>query len=523
MSVEKVADYGFTPPSGRVHNDWFADRVVDYLQSKSPETPPRFLWTTFLTMVSAPLSARTHLSANAQNVVPLTLYSHCLGASTLSRKTTAQSLVRGFFDDCVDAFRRDSSQLLAAVQEIDVALRASYRRLESLERKSGRVDIDEYRVERGQIDDAIAGLEVDRKDLLNTIGNSPCERSLMANVLFGSNVTAEGLNLRMAQRSGGASIMFVDELQNMYSASQGEGYRSGLIGFLTDVYSGRTVESVRVGDDGVRREDSERVPHSLAFCGTGILGDVVDNMPQSLFETGWGPRILFALDEENRQSDPASFGWVTNVGEGAHGEDGFVEYASERISVMLGMMQHEFRGTVTCATEFWPVNTPATMTVTESARNVWVETMRAWAREAARESPFQRAVQAVIDRMGNHIMRVAAILSLFEQQMSVSSSAVRKAFNLAVEFWLPDVLKMIDYVFVPDLTRMVDDFSSNPPTETRLYQVLEAKNLSPRSVEEYRQYILRRGVKFRTEGTIVDNDLVEAILRDQIAEPSDSE
>lgn len=523
MSVQKVTDYGFAPPSGCVRNDWFADRVIGYLQSKSSETPPRFLWTTFLTMVSAPLSARTHLSANAQSMVPLTLYSHCLGVSTLSRKTTAQSLVRSFFDDCVGAFRWDSSQLLASVQEIDVALRVSYRRLESLERRSGRVDIDEYRVERGQIDDAIAGLEADRKDLLNSIDNSPCERSLMANVLFGSNVTAEGLNLRMAQRPGGASIMFVDELQNMYSASQGEGYRSGLIGFLTDVYSGRTVESVRVGGDGVRRADSERVPHSLAFCGTGILGDVVDNMSQSLFETGWGPRILFALDEEDRQSDPSSFGWVTDNDRSAHGGDGFVEYASERISTMLGMMQREFRGTVTCATEFWPVNTPATMTVTESARNVWVETMRAWAREAARESPFQRAVQAVIDRMGNHIMRVAAILSLFEQQMSVSSSAVRKAFSLAADFWLPDALKMVDYVFVPDLTRMVDDFSSNPPTETRLYRVLEAKNLSPRSVEEYRQYILRRGVKFRTEGAIVDNDLVEAILRDQIAEPSYSE
>lgn len=523
MSVQRVEDYGFVPPLGRVQNDWFADRVIDYLQSKSPETPPRFLWTTFLTMVSAPLSSRTHLSASAQGMVPLTLYSHCLGASTLSRKTTAQSLVRSFFDDCVGAFRWDSSAPLAAVREIDVALRASYRRLESLERKSGRVDIDEYRVERGQIDDVIAGLDADRKDLLNSIGNSPCERSLMANVLFGSNVTAEGLNLRMAQRPGGASIMFVDELQNMYSASQGEGYRSGLIGFLTDVYSGKTVESVRVGDDGVRRADSERVPHSLAFCGTGILGDVVDNMSQSLFETGWGPRVLFALDEEDRQSDPSSFGWVTNNDQNIHGGDGFVEYASERISVMLGMMQHEFRGTVTCATEFWPVNTPATMTITEAARNVWVEMMRVWAKEAARESPFRRAVQAVVDRMGNHIMRVAAILSLFEQQVSVSSSAVRKAFGLAADFWLPDALKMIDYVFVPDLTRMVDDFSSNPPTETRLYQVLEAKNLSPRSVEEYRQYILRRGVKFRTEGAIVDNDLVEAILRDQIAEPSYSE
>lgn len=523
MSVQKVEDYEFALSSWRVRNDWFADRVIDYLQSKSPETPPKFLWTTFLTMVSAPLSARTHLSASAQGIVPLTLYSHCLGASTLSRKTTAQSLVRSFFDDCVGAFRWDSSQLLVSVQEIDVALRASYRRLESLDRKSGRVDIDEYRVERGQIDDAIAGLEADRKDLLNTIGNSTCGRSLMANVLFGSNVTAEGLNLRMAQRPGGASIVFVDELQNMYSASQGEGYRSGLIGFLTDVYSGRTVESVRVGDDGARRADSERVPHSLAFCGTGILGDVVDSMSQALFETGWGPRILFALDEEDRESDPSSFGWVTDTVRNAHGGDGFIEYASERISTMLGMMQREFRGTVTCATEFWPVNTPATMPVTESARNVWVETMRAWAREAARESPFRRAVQAVIDRMGNHIMRVAALLSLFEQQMSVSSSAVRKAFSLASDFWLPDALKMVDYVFVPDLTRMVDDFSSNPPTETRLYQVLEAKNLSPRSVEEYRQYILRRGVKFRTEGAIVDNDLVEAILRDQIAEPSYSE
>lgn len=523
MSVEKIGDYEFAPLEGGVHSDWFADRIVDYLQSRSPETPSRFLWTTFLTMVSAPLSARTHLSASAQSMVPLTLYSHCLGASTLSRKTTAQSLVRSFFDDCVEAFHWDSSGPLAAVQEVDSALRMLHRRLESLEKRSGRVDIDEYRTERDDISNRITEFEADRKDLLNTIDNSPCERSLMANVLFGSNVTAEGLNLRMAQRPGGASIMFVDELQNMYSASQGEGYRSGLIGFLTDVYSGKTVESVRVGDDGVRRADSESVPHSLAFCGTGILGDVVDNMSQSLFETGWGPRILFALDEEDRESDPSSFGWVTSNDGNAHGGDGFVECASERISTILGMMQHEFRGTVTCVTEFWPVNTPMTMTVTESARNVWVETMRTWSREAARVSPFQRAVQAVIDRMGNHIMRVAAILSLFEQQMSVSSSAVRKAFNLAAEFWLPDALKMIDYVFVPDLTRMVDDFSSNPPTETRLYQVLEAKNLSPRSVEEYRQYILRRGVKFRTEGAIVDNGLVEAILRDQIAEPSYSE
>lgn len=523
MSVQKVEDYGFAPPSGRVCNDWFTDRVIDYLQSKSPETPPRFLWTTFLTMVSAPLSARTHLCASAQGTVPLTLYSHCLGASTLSRKTTAQSLVRGFFDDCVDVFRWDSSQCLVAVQECDSALHMLHRRLESLERKGGRIDIDEYRTERDDINNRIAEFEADRKDLLNSIGNSPCERSLMANVLFGSNVTAEGLNLRMAQRPGGASIMFVDELQNMYSASQGEGYRSGLIGFLTDVYSGRTVESVRVGDDGVNRADSERVPHSLAFCGTGILGDVTDSMSQSLFETGWGPRILFALDEEDRESDPSSFGWLTNVSENAHSSGGFVEYASQRISAILGMMQREFRGTVTCATEFWPVNTPAPMTVTEAARNLWVETMRAWAGEAARESPFRRAVQAVVDRMGNHIMRVAAILSLFEQQMSVSSSAVRKAFSLAADFWLPDALKMIDYVFVPDLTRMVDDFSNDPPTETRLYRVLEAKNLSPRSVEEYRQYILRRGVKFRTEGEIVDSDLVEAILRDQIAEPSYSE
>jgi len=307
LSVERIADYEFTFSDGGVRYDWFADRIIDYLQSKSPETPPRFLWTTFLTMVSAPLSARTHLSASAQSVVPLTLYSHCLGASTLSRKTTAQSLVRSFFDDCVGAFRRDSSKSLAAVQEVDSALRMLYRRLESLERKSGRVDIDEYRTERDDISSRIAELEADRKDLLNTVGNSLCERSLMANVLFGSNVTAEGLNLRMAQRPGGASIMFVDELQNMYSASQGEGYRSGLIGFLTDVYSGRTVESVRVGDDGVRRADSERVPHSLAFCGTGILGDVVDNMSQSLFETGWGPRVFFFFGGGGRRAGSFSF------------------------------------------------------------------------------------------------------------------------------------------------------------------------------------------------------------------------
>ena len=233
MSVERIADYEFASPDGGVHYDWFVDRIIDYLQSRSPETPLRFLWTTFLTMVSAPLSARTHLSANAQNMVPLTLYSHCLGASTLSRKTTAQSLVRSFFEDCVGAFWMDSSRSLAAVQELDSALRMLYRRLESLEKRSGRVDIDEYRTERDDINNSIAGFEADRKDLLNTIDNSPCERSLMANVLFGSNVTAEGLNLRMAQRPGGASIMFVDELQNMYSASQGEGYRSGLIGFLT--------------------------------------------------------------------------------------------------------------------------------------------------------------------------------------------------------------------------------------------------------------------------------------------------
>lgn len=43
MSVQKVEDYEFTLPSRRVRNDWFADRVIDYLQSKSPETPPRFV------------------------------------------------------------------------------------------------------------------------------------------------------------------------------------------------------------------------------------------------------------------------------------------------------------------------------------------------------------------------------------------------------------------------------------------------------------------------------------------------
>jgi len=46
-----------------------------------------------------------------------------------------------------------------AVQEIDVALRASYRRLEALERRSGRVDIDEYRTERDDINNRITEFE----------------------------------------------------------------------------------------------------------------------------------------------------------------------------------------------------------------------------------------------------------------------------------------------------------------------------------------------------------------------------
>ena len=48
MSVEKVADYEFAAPERGVHYDWFADRVIDYLQSRSPETPPRFFVDDFL-------------------------------------------------------------------------------------------------------------------------------------------------------------------------------------------------------------------------------------------------------------------------------------------------------------------------------------------------------------------------------------------------------------------------------------------------------------------------------------------
>jgi hypothetical protein len=117
---------------------------------------------------------------------------------------------------------------------------------------------------------------------------------------IGSDVTQQGLNKALAERANQSSLLHADEVQDVFREVFNQGYLTGLVGYWTQLYSGKSRGTLRSTGD---KQQIKAVPVNFMMYLTGIINHVTDELTVKHFESGFLTRFLYVLVEP-RPYDP---------------------------------------------------------------------------------------------------------------------------------------------------------------------------------------------------------------------------
>jgi histone H3/H4 len=118
---------------------------------------------------------------------------------------------------------------------------------------------------------------------------------------IGSDATKQGLNKLLADRPHQSSLLHADEVQDVFMEVFSAGYLTGLVGYWTQLYSGKSSGVVRSTGDKL---NTKAVPVNFMMYMTGIVTHVAEALTVKHFESGFLTRFLYCLVEP-RPYDPA--------------------------------------------------------------------------------------------------------------------------------------------------------------------------------------------------------------------------
>lgn len=117
---------------------------------------------------------------------------------------------------------------------------------------------------------------------------------------IGSDVTQQGLNKLLGERANQSSLLHADEVQDVFREVFTQGYLTGLIGYWTQLYSGKSRGQVRSTGD---KQVIKATPVNFMMYMTGIITHVAEILTVKHFESGFLTRFLYVLVEP-RPYDP---------------------------------------------------------------------------------------------------------------------------------------------------------------------------------------------------------------------------
>lgn len=242
---------------------------------------------------------------------------------------------------------------------------------------------------------------------------------------IGSDVTQQGLNKLLADRANQSSLLHADEVQDVFKEVFSQGYLTGLIGYWTQLYSGKSRGTVRSTGEKL---SIKAVPVNFLMYLTGIITHVTDELSIKHFESGFLTRFIYVLVEP-RPYDPSADllkqSPATNVN--------YVD------SVRNGLITH-----IAEVRNYWGMRGTRDKTHPIRFTDEALERLNAFSIQIKRlimSSPRFETLKGPIERLVITVAKTSALFAMDNKRNIIELVDVLEAVSLAEE-WYDDLIKI---------------------------------------------------------------------------------
>lgn len=250
---------------------------------------------------------------------------------------------------------------------------------------------------------------------------------------LGSDATAEGLTIELAEDPGRSKLYNRDEVHGMFREIGAKGYMSGLKETFTELYDGRVRGRLRATSGKTK---AARTAFNMFL--SGITEDITEVLELRDFGSGFLARFLFEYAEPPKRTRESVY--MQQMDEPSR----FVQPQSgvPSLTAVVDIEHEEIVAEIAQARMFWEG-----LTKPGSQVPIGVED-RAWQRfnqfvwdagtEAERHD-LASVVEPTTDRLTKSTLKVACVLAMAEQQDVVKMRHILKAITFA-EDWFQNLL-----------------------------------------------------------------------------------
>lgn len=303
---------------------------------------------------------------------------------------------------------------------------------------------------------------------------------------LGSDATAEGLALELADHPGRSMLFHRDEVHGLFSETQQKSYLAGFKESLTELYDGHVRGRLRATGD--KRTNSERTVFNMFL--SGITSDITTEMTPRDFASGFLTRFLFV------HADPPPRTRSAVYMEQADGGGQNIDHEHEALVADLGhargywerMTNPGHQVPLAFSDEAWDrLNT-----------FVWDLTVQ------AEDHKLSEMLAPSADRMSKSTMKIACLLAMVEREMEVGMPHLLKAVSLAEE-WYSHLIEIAAKVRESQWQQQQEEVTKelatlpDPVAQNKLYAKVRGR-YKPREFEELMQALENGGVIARQAG-----------------------
>jgi hypothetical protein len=242
---------------------------------------------------------------------------------------------------------------------------------------------------------------------------------------IGSDATKQGLNKLLGDRPNQSSLLHADEVQEVFREVFSQGYMTGLVGYWTELYSGRSRGVVRSTGE---KQVIKSVPVNFMLYMTGIMSHVTEELTVKHFESGFLTRFIYVLVEPRPYNPSADLLKQSPATTAA-----YTDPVRESLVTHLAVNRN-----------YWSMKGSRENTVpirfSEDALkrlnefNIKVKT------GIQKEDKFE-TLKAPIERLVISVAKVSALFAMDERKSVIELGHVLAAIDLAEE-WYDDLLKI---------------------------------------------------------------------------------
>lgn len=250
---------------------------------------------------------------------------------------------------------------------------------------------------------------------------------------LGSDATAEGLTVELADDPGRSKLYNRDEVHGMFREIGAKGYMSGLKETFTELYDGRVRGRLRATTGKTK---AARTAFNMFL--SGITEDITEVLELRDFGSGFLARFLFEYAEPPKRTRESVY--MQQMDEPAR----FVQPGSgaPSLTAVVDIEHEELVAEIAQARMFWE-----NMTKPGSQVPIGVEA-KAWQRfndfvwdigSEAERHDLASVIEPTTDRLTKSTLKVACILAMVEQRDEVEMRHIVKAISFA-EHWYSNLL-----------------------------------------------------------------------------------